>query len=284
MMVSGETRLAALIGAPARHSLSPAIHNAAFASTGLDWVFLAFEVSAGHAGPALDAMRALPIEGLSVTMPHKTDVAHLVDDLTDDARRLDAVNCVVRDGQRLVGHNTDGLGFLASLAEGADGFTPRDRRCVVVGAGGAARAVIAALAGAGAREVIVTNRTPERAEVAARLGGDVGRVGLVENLIRDLEAADLVVHATSVGMDGHALALGTEAVAAIAPHSVVADLIYSPRTTPLLAAARRRGLTTVDGLGMLVHQAAAAFTLWTGRPAPVAVMAEAAEAGLGASQ
>lgn len=284
MVVSGETRLAALIGAPARHSLSPAIHNAAFASTGVDWVFLAFEVGPGHAGAALDAMRVLPIEGLSVTMPHKTDVAHLVDDLTDEAHRLDAVNCVVRDGQRLVGHNTDGMGFLASLVEGADGFEPRGRRCVVVGAGGAARAVIAALAGAGAGEVIVTNRTPERAEVAARLAGDVGRVGRVEDLVRDLSAADLVVHATSVGMDGQGLALGPEAVAAIAAHGVVVDLIYSPRTTPLLAAARQRGLTTVGGLGMLVHQAAAAFTLWTGRPAPIEVMAQAAEAGLGASR
>ncbi len=280
LVLNGGTRLAALIGDPVRHSQSPAIHNAAFAALGLDWVFLAFEVSAGDAGAALEGMRGLGIDGLSVTMPHKTDVAHLVDELSDQARRLDAANCVVRDGRRLVGHNTDGTGFLASLAEDPVRFDPAGRRCLVVGAGGAARAVIAALAAAGASEVIVVNRTAERADAAALLAGQVGRAGRPDELARDLGAADLVVHATSVGMDGISLPFGAEGIAAIAPHAVVADLIYLPRVTPLLAAASERGLSTVGGLGMLVHQAAAAFTLWTGRPAPLEVMAIAAEAGL----
>ena len=273
--ISGETRLAALIGDPARHSRSPAIHNAAFAAAGLDWVFLAFEVAGGDAARALDGMRGLGIDGLSVTMPHKTDVAHLVDELSDQARVLDAVNCVVRDGRRLVGHNTDGAGFLASLADEVS-FAPAGRRCVVLGRR-RGRAVIAALATGGAAEVVVVNRTADRAAVAAGLAGEVGRPA--GNLGDDLASADLVVNATSVGMDGTTLALEAEAVAAIGATAVVADLIYRPRVTPLLAAAGARGLTTVGGMGMLVHQAAAAFTLWTGRPAPLAAMAAAADAG-----
>jgi shikimate dehydrogenase len=285
--IDGETRLAALIGDPVRHSRSPAIHNAAFAALDLNWVFLAFEVAAGDSALALDGVRGLGIDGLSVTMPHKTDVAHLVDDLTDDARRLDAVNCVVRDGRRLVGHNTDGVGFLASLAAEPSGFDPAGARCVVLGAGGAARAVIAALGAAGAADVVVRNRTPEEAVAAARLAGPVGRcfpaAGTVGALAAELAAADLVVNATSLGMDGAASPLDEAAVAAIAEGAVVADLIYLPRVTPLLAAADDRGLTTVGGLGMLVHQAAAAFTLWTGYPAPLGAMAAAAEADPGAT-
>lgn len=279
MSVSGQTRLAALIGDPARHSLSPAIHNAAFTATGLDWVFLAFEVGAGDAAGALAGMRSLGIDGLSVTMPHKSDVAHLVDDLTDQARRLDAVNCVVRDGRRLVGHNTDGAGFLASLREDA-GFDPQGRRCLVLGAGGAARAVIAALADHGACEVVVVNRTPDRAATAADLAGAVGRSAGPGELTAELAEADLVVNATSVGMDAQACPLAESELAAVPPTAVVADLIYLPQVTPLLAASAARGLTSVGGLGMLVHQAAEAFTRWTGEPAPVAVMRAAAEAGV----
>ncbi|HEY5154981.1 MAG TPA: shikimate dehydrogenase [Acidimicrobiales bacterium] len=280
--ISGATRLAALIGDPARHSRSPAIHNAAFAARGLDWVFLAFEVAAGDAGAALAGMRGLGIDGLSVTMPHKTDVAHLVDELSDQARVLDAVNCVVRDGRRLIGHNTDGIGFLASLAEEAPAFSPVGARCVVLGAGGAARAVIASVADAGAAEVVVVNRTPAGSQAAVGLAGSAGRVGHPADLATDLAGADLVVQATSVGMDASSNPLSPEAIVAIGSGAVVADLIYLPRITPLLAAAAARGLTTVGGLGMLVHQAAAAFTLWTGQEAPLTAMAAAAEAGTGA--
>jgi shikimate dehydrogenase len=283
--VSGQTRLAALIGDPARHSLSPAIHNAAFAAAGLDWVFLAFEVQAGDAAAALNGMRALGIDGLSVTMPHKTDVARLVDEATVQARTLEAVNCVVRDGRRLIGHNTDGAGFLASLALGA-AFDPAGRRCVVLGGGGAARAVILALAEAGAAEVAVVNRTRERAETAVALAGPVGRVVSMTggDLGEVLREADLVVNATSVGMDGTSRPIDEAAVGEMGAQgaaTLVAELIYHPAETPLLRAARAVGLPTLGGLGMLVHQAAAAFSLWTGVDAPVGAMSAAASAGIG---
>jgi shikimate dehydrogenase len=283
---TGATRLAGVIGHPIRHSRSPAICNAAFAAAGLDWVYVAFDVADGGAPAALDAVRALGLGGLSVTMPHKHAVAAAVDRLTPEARALDAVNCVVPDGTELVGHNTDGAGLLRSLAADA-GFDPAGRSCVVVGAGGAGRAVAAALAGAGAASVAVVNRTAGAGTDAAALAGPVGRyVGGAgaDDAVAALAAADLVVHATSVGMGTPSGADGPRPFDPATLHAgqVVVDIVYQPLHTPLLAAAAAQGATVVDGLGMLVHQAAVAFELWTGVEAPVAAMAEAARtAGTG---
>ena len=272
MTVGGATRVAAVIGSPVQHSLSPAIHNAAYAALGLDWVYVAFEVAPGRAADALTAMRVLVLAGLSVTMPHKHHVAAAVDEIAPAARVLDAVNCVERtaDG-RLVGHNTDGDGFVDALV--AAGRSPAGLRCVVVGAGGAARAVIDALARHGASEIVVVNRTPARAAEAAALAGAVGRVGTPA----DVRDADLVVNATSIGMGSNELPLGAELLRA---GQVVADLVYHPLDTALLAVARAAGATPVDGLGMLVHQAARQIEIWTGLDAPVDVMRAAAEAEL----
>jgi shikimate dehydrogenase len=270
--LSGHTRLAAVIGDPIRHSLSPAIFNAAFAEVGLDWAYLAFEVAPDATAGALDAVRVLGIAGLSVTMPHKSATASMVDELSDAARRLGAVNCVVLDGRRLVGHNTDGAGFVASLVHDA-GFDPAGRRCVVLGAGGAARAVVLALATSGAADVVVVNRTPDRAASTAALAGAVGRVGTVD----DLAAAGLAVNATSVGMGGEGCPVDPDR---LDPRHLVADLVYHPVVTPLLDGARSRGASVLDGVGMLVRQGAIAFELWTGRPAPVEAMSAAARAAL----
>lgn len=270
--ITGATRVAAVIGSPVRHSLSPTLHNAGFEALGLDWRFVAFEVAEGGAPEALAGMRALGIDGLSVTMPHKQAAARTVDVLTPAALALDAVNCVARSADgRLEGSNTDGGGFVASLR--ASGVEPRGLAVVVLGAGGAARAVVVALAAAGAASVTVVNRSPGPAAVAAALAGRAGRVGAPV----DLAGADLVVNATSVGMGADALPLDP---ALLHAGQVVADLVYHPLDTALLQAARRRGCTTVDGLGMLVHQAALAFERWTGHPAPVAAMRAAAEAEL----
>jgi len=266
----GSTRVAAVIGSPVGHSLSPVLHNAAFEALGLDWVFVALEVAPGRAVEAVSAMRNLGLAGLSVTMPHKSDCAAAVDRLMPAAAELGAVNCVVCDGPDLVGHNTDGDGFLDALRLDL-GVEPVGRRVVVIGAGGAARAVIRALAGAGAADVAVLNRTAARAEEAARLAGAVGRVGADE----DVASADLVVNATPVGMGEP----GPDAlpVPADALHDgqVVADLVYQPLVTPLLRAATACGATTLNGVGMLLHQASRAFQLWTGEPAPIEVMRRA---------
>lgn len=269
---SGSTRLAAVIGDPVRHSLSPLLHNTAFAALDLDWVYVALEVAPGAAAAALDAMRTLGIAGLSVTMPHKEAVAAACDELTEEAAALRAVNCVVNDGGRLIGHNTDGDGFLAALAAELD-LDPAGRRCVVLGAGGAARSIALALARAGAGEVAVVNRTASRAEEVAALLGPVGQVVGPDDLASVMAGAELIVNATSLGMgtDG---AVPLE-VALLRPEHVVVDIIYRPLVTPLLAAARSLGCRSANGISMLVHQAAIAFTHWTGQPAPVEAMTAA---------
>jgi shikimate dehydrogenase len=275
-----ETILVGVIGAPVRHSLSPLLHNTAFAALDLNWVSMAFEVRPGLVALALDGMQAFGITGLSVTMPHKAEVASLVDECSDVARRLGAVNCIVNEGGTLIGENTDGAGFVASLVHGAR-FDPFGKRCLVVGAGGAARAVVLALAEAGALEVAVLNRTAYRAEAAATLAGGVGRVVQLGD-DAEVAQADLVVNATPVGMEGTASAHEHWLIPPTLLHQgqVVADLIYAPRPTPWLAAAAAAGATTLDGLGMLVHQAAAQLERWTGVSPPVQAMWQAANGAL----
>ena len=268
---TGSTRVAGVIGDPIRHSLSPIIHNAAFAALDMDWVFLAFPVPEGEVAGALAGCRSLGIEGLSVTMPHKTAVAGLVDRLSPTASALGAVNTVVRaEGGLLIGESTDGAGFLDALRLD-QGIDPAGMRVVVVGAGGAARAVVLALAEARASEVVVVNRTGEAAERAATLAGRLGRVGGPE----EAGSADLVVNATPVGMAGPGEDAMPVAPDLLRPGQIVVDLVYNPRETPLLRAAASAGATAVGGLGMLVHQAAHAFRLWTNCEAPLEAMATA---------
>jgi len=262
-----------VIGRPIDHSLSPVMHNAAFEALGLRWKYLALSVPHGHAADAIEVMRTVPFAGMSVTMPHKTAVAALVDSCTPIATTLDAVNCVWWRGEELVGDNTDGVGFVDALRQD-EGYDPAGRASVVLGGGGAARAVARALADAGAREVVVVNRTASRAQATAALAGSVGRVGGAE----EVGDADLIVNATSIGM-------GTEGdlpldAARLGSGQLVVDLIYEPATTALVAAARARGAVAVNGLGMLIHQAAHAFRHWTGEDPPVEVMSAAATAEL----
>jgi shikimate dehydrogenase len=274
--LSAATQVAAVIGTPVRHSLSPTLLNAAFAADGLDWVYTAFEVPEGRGARAIEAMRALGLGGLSVTMPHKGAAHDAVDARTDVAAALGAVNCVFWDGDRLVGDNTDGPGFVDALVHD-ERIGISGRRCVLVGAGGAGRAVARALGVAGAAEVVVLNRSPGPAAQAAALAGPGGRVGGPA----DVPAADLVVNATPLGMGDRA---GAPALpldpALLHPGQVVVDLIYHPAETAFLRAARATGATAVNGLGMLVHQAAHAFTRWTGRAAPIGAMTSAVSAEL----
>ncbi len=268
---TGRTRVAAVIGDPVTHSRSPAIHNAGFAAAGVDAVFVALPVAPADLATAVAGARAHGLLGLSVTMPHKAAVLPLLDEVEPDAVALDAVNCIVADGGRLVGANTDGAGLVAALR--AEGVDPDGMRAVVLGAGGAGRSVVRALAPLVA-DLGVANRSPERRDRALALAGDVGRA-VEPGAVADF---DLVVNATSVGMGqapGTALPLDP---AGLHPGQVVVDLVYEPLETGLLAAAREAGATAIDGLGMLVHQAALAFERWTGVPAPVAAMREAADA------
>jgi shikimate dehydrogenase len=314
----GETRVAAVIGTPIRHSLSPVLYNAAFRALDLDWAFVAFEVAAGAGGAAVEAMRTLGIEGMSVTMPHKEAAAAACDRRTATAEALGAVNSVVLRAGDLIGDSTDGVGFLDAVRED-EGFDPAGCRALVLGAGGAARAVVLALAQAGAADVAVVGRTPSRAVEAAALAGERGRVigvaaapdgpSRTENPheppesgprtegpgVHVVEAAaggslsldpadvgdgrfDLIVNATPVGM-GQSPGLALDP-AHIPAGSLVVDLIYHPPVTPLLEAARSRGAVAVNGLGMLIHQAAHQFRSWTGEDPPLEVMSAAAVAAI----
>lgn len=268
--ITGATRLAAVIGAPVRHSLSPALHNAAFVASGLDWRFVAFEVAAGQGAGAVDAMRTLGIGGLAVTMPHKHDVVAALDEIDSAAVALDSVNTVVlRPDGSTFGASTDGAGFVESVR--AAGLALGGLRVVVLGAGGAARSIVDALGRSGVADIAIVNRTRSTAEAAAALA-PVARVGAPA----DIAGAGLLVNATPIGMGAVAAGEGggpkpdlpvDESV--LRPDLTVADIVYHPLETPLLAAARERGAPTIDGLGMLVHQAVLQQELWTGhRPDP----------------
>jgi shikimate dehydrogenase len=268
--LSAATTVVGVIGDPVAHSLSPLLHNTAFAQLGLDWVSVGFRVVAGSAGDALIGARALGVRGLSVTMPHKDAVADLVDRRSPLADRLGAVNCVVNGEQGSFGDNTDGPGLVAALRRG-DRFDPAGRSCLVIGGGGAARAVVAALADAGATEVVVVNRSPARASSAAALAGPVGRVGVPADAVH----CQLVVNATPVGMagsDGGGATSWPLDPALVAKGQTVVDLVYHPLVTPWLKAARARGAAVSNGLGMLVHQAALQVGAWTGLEPPVDAM------------
>jgi shikimate dehydrogenase len=267
---TGSTRLAAVIGSPVRHSLSPTILNTAFAASGLDWVYVALEVAAGNGSAAVEAMRTLGLGGLSVTMPHKTDVASAVDVVSDAVRSLGACNCVYWSDGQLHGDNTDGDGLVASLEREA-GIGVADRSVSVLGAGGAARAIVEALGRAGAGSIHVWSRNESSATAAASLAR-TGSAGPIEQV----SDADIVINATSVGMIGgpnpNGIPLPTEL---ISQHQIVQDIVYEPRETPLMAIARQRGATVLGGVGMLVHQAARQYTHWTGQPAPLENMRRA---------
>jgi shikimate dehydrogenase len=282
--ITGKTRVIGIIGSPVEHSLSPAMHNAAFRQLKLDIVYVPFHVQPSQLPGAMAGVRALGVSGLNVTVPHKEAVIPLLDGLSPEARRLGAVNTVVRRGTRLLGHNTDSRGFLAALR--ASRIPVAGRSALVIGAGGSARAVVAALAAARCRRTTIVNRTAER---AARLAQEFrrGRRAVTDApwpLLLDrtfLGGLDVIVNCTPMGLGGQ----GLDALAydATAPQCVFVDLVYGAAPTPFLRRARALGRRTQDGLGMLLHQGALAFTLWTGRRAPLATMASALRRAIGRS-
>jgi shikimate dehydrogenase len=264
-----------IIGWPVAHSLSPAIHNAAFAALEMEWVYLPLPVRPGEVPGALQGLIALGFAGANVTMPHKTVAAERSHSLSDDARRLQAVNTLVVEGDELHGHNTDAPGFDRFLRRDA-GFEPRGCSALVFGAGGAARAVALALAREGLDRLTLAVRDP-----AAAVGVERALDGLATELrVVPFDGAaglrpDLVVNATPVGARGETLP-----APALGPGQLVIDLLYQPAQTPLQRRAREAGAAAFGGLGLLLHQAALSFELWTGAVPPLAVMSAAALAEL----
>ncbi|MFC5703716.1 shikimate dehydrogenase [Cohnella faecalis] len=274
--MDSHTVLYGVIGDPIRHSKSPIMLNRAFKETGVNGAYGAFHVASERLGDAINGIRALGFRGLNVTIPHKIEVMAYLDDIDESARAIGAVNTIVNDGGRLVGFNTDGIGYVRSLMEEAEPDLA-GKRIVVVGAGGASRGILWALARQRPGAVWLANRTQDKAsELADDLGGKANSIEAIpwERLREACGEADIVVNTTSVGMSPNVEAVPLDP-AWLKPGAVASDLIYNPLTTAFLEGARQQGCRIHGGLGMFVYQGAYAFEYWTGLPAPVAAMREA---------
>ncbi|NLP36967.1 MAG: shikimate dehydrogenase [Firmicutes bacterium] len=273
MEINGQTRVAGLIGNPVIYSQSPAMHNAAFKHLNLPAVYLAFQVEEEQVPEAVQAVRALQMIGINVTVPHKEAVVPYLDQLDDTALKCGAVNTIVNQDGKLVGYNTDGLGFLDSLLEA--GFYPLDKDVVILGAGGSARAVAVSLLDAQVRSLTLINRTVEKAEKLADVLAAPDKVRvmpLIQSSAPEIEGADLVINTLSVpfySQDKWLLDLSA------ARGALFYDLRYGKMPSAFLDYAQTLGSPQLDGLGMLLHQGARAFTLFTGKKAPLEVMRQA---------
>jgi shikimate dehydrogenase len=273
--IGGATHVVAVLGWPVEHSLSPVIHNAAFDALGLDWTYVALPVAPGAVASAIAGLVALGFAGANVTMPHKEAVADAVDRVTEDAQRLRAVNTIEIVGGESLGHNTDAPGFARFLERDA-AFNPAGRTALLYGAGGAARACALALARAGLTRLVVALRVPARAkDLEAALDGLPTAVDVVAFDDAGDVTADLLVNATPLGVHGEDLPLP-----AIGATTVAVDLLYRPAITPMQRAVREAGGSAFGGLGLLLHQAALAFEIWTAQEPPLEVMSAAALAAL----
>jgi shikimate dehydrogenase len=288
--MDGETTLVGVMGWPIAHSLSPAMHNAAFEALGMNWRYVPLPVRPGEVGAAVEGLKALGFRGCNVTVPHKEAVIPHLDRIPPRVAAFGAVNTLILDRAEdgscaITGENTDVQGFVHALRQ--EGVDPAGRRVLVVGAGGAARGVIYGLCGVGAAAVTVLNRTPERAEtLVADLSAQAGETKLEtgaltrEALADRAQAADLLIQSTTVGMWPHTEASIWPDDLPLPAHLVVCDLVYRPIETRLLRQARAAGATAVDGLGMLIGQGALSFEMWTGVWPPEDVMRAACEAVL----
>jgi len=282
LQISGKTKLVGVMGDPIEHSVSPAMHNMAFNAMELDYVYVPFKVKKADLTKAVQAVRALNIRGLNVTIPHKVEIIPLLDDIDSLAREIGAVNVLVNNDGILKGYNTDAEGFLHVLLE--HGVEPEGQNVVILGAGGAARAIAFTLAGRGAN-LIILNRTPANAaKCAADVSNATGQTVEVlaldaKNLSDAMDRGHILVNTTSVGMfpeKNDALVSSN----LIRPHFIVADIVYNPYKTRLLAEAEKAGARTINGLEMLIWQGALAFEKWTGKKAPLNVMRKGATQAL----
>lgn len=282
-MIDGRTQLVGLIGWPVEHSLSPVMHNAAFAALKMNWRYLPLPVPSQRVDAALAGLAALGFRGANVTIPHKRAVFSALSSLSPQARALGAVNTLVIEGKdpTIRGENTDASGFTAALATA--GFTSAGCRALIVGAGGGARAVAYALIEGKAREVVILNRHVNKAQEIvdwfsvqpqnhARLRAETLSLSTLVALAED---ADLLVNTTPVGMWPEVERSIWPSKESLPPHLTVFDLVYNPYETRLLQQAQRAGARAVSGLEMLVEQGARAFSLWANRQAPIYVMRQA---------
>lgn len=284
MPANYKAELVGVLGYPVAENPTGVMQEAAFAAVGLNWRYLNIEVKPERLGEAMRGVRAFGMKGINLTIPHKVAVLEYLDDLSPEAKVIGAVNTVRRDGDRLIGENTDGKGFLRGVQADAR-VDPRGKKAVMIGAGGAARAIATELILAGVSDLLVVNRTPARgekmaADLKANTGGSI-RFEAWHGTYRIGSDVDLFVNATSIGLYPDVNAMPAVDLSRAKPGMLVCDAVFNPPETPLLRAARARGLPTLDGLSMLVYQGTIGFEMWTGHSAPEKVMKEALRRALG---
>ena len=278
MNITGRTKIVGVIGDPVEHSCSPPMHNTAFREMGMDYIYVPFHVKPADLSAAVEGFKALNVMGINITLPHKSAALTLMDSLSQEARLIGAINTMVfRDGM-VEGHNTDARGFIASLREkGIENI--QGMKVVVLGAGGGAQSVVVGLALEGVDRITIANRTPEKAiriaeNISEKTGIQVKGISLSDNLLPEhISQSRLLVSTISAGMDPSIpLVIDPDW---LHEDLTVCDIVYTPPETNLLKAAAQRGLRTVGGMGMLVHQGAISFQLWTGEQPPVNTMRRA---------
>lgn len=273
--INAATRLCAVLGSPIRHSASPAMHNAAFAALGLNWRYLAFEVDPKNLRAAIEGARAMNFAGLNLTVPHKLLAVDMVDELDASAKTWGAVNTIKFENGRAIGFNTDAEAIVTSLREDLK-VELRGAKVLLLGAGGAGRTAALKLAAENVAELFLVNRTASKTvEIAAEIKKQFPSIKVSVGYPKS--DVDLLLNAKSLGLKPEDAAPLDEKLYSLKQTRAVYDMIYKPAETKLLVAAQAAGCRTANGIGMLVHQGAKAFEIWTGQPAPVAVMRRAVE-------
>lgn len=273
-----------IFGHPISHSFSPDMHNAGLKAVGLEnkYVYMPFDITPENLSDAINSIKVLDFRGLNITIPHKEEVISFLDEVDHQARLIGAVNVIVNDGGKLTGYNTDGIGFLRSMTE-ETGITPEGKKILILGAGGASRAVAAALASGGAEEIIIANRSKEKAlsvaDMVKQMHTPVRVINISGQEMKEvIKEVHIIVNTTSVGMHPNIEDSPiTEYASLLHRGQLVCDIIYNPVQTLLLKQAKEQGCKIMNGLGMLLYQGVEAFKLWTSVEAPVEVMGQVLE-------
>lgn len=279
--INGSTKVIALFGNPIEHTASPGMQNAAIMKLGCNFVYLPFLVNRAKIANAVESLRAMHFAGANITVPFKEAVVPYLDKLTEEAKLIGAVNTIKNDNGQLIGHNTDGPGFIEALKAANKKFTPKKKKIVIIGAGGAARAIGVALAQRKTKQIVFADVQEEKARnlayiIKSKLNVDAKGMSPNTQQFYDLAGeADVIVNATPVGMSPRTTECPLSNISIIHPRQFIVDLIYNPAQTKFLRLAHHLGAKTMNGLGMLLYQGVLAFEIFTGEKAPVAVMKKA---------
>lgn len=278
-LISSNTKLTALLGYPVKQSLSALMHNTAFRHLGLDYIYIPFDIEQKDLKTTVEGLKTMNFTGFNLTMPHKQEIMQYLEEISKEAKLIGAVNTVVKENGRLIGYNTDGKGYIASLEE--EKIPVKNQKVVMVGAGGAAKSIAIQLAMEGVEEILLLNRTPEPAEeIANTITENIPGCGIKvqefnqSNLQKALEEANILINCTPLGMYSMKDSSIIEDESILRKDLVVSDLVYNPAETKLLGQGKNRGCKTINGLGMLIWQGAFAFNMWTGEDMPVEVVRE----------